>query len=110
MTSSIVNLTLLDVSAELENLLVFYPAQIQKNIVANPVLRQKLLAYVLKRMNNHYVAFCKESISVIPPHTLYCSTFEQLEIEELIQQGIYCLLKQQNISNYLNKCRKVNST
>ncbi|MFB8791706.1 MAG: hypothetical protein U7123_23400 [Potamolinea sp.] len=110
MTISIVNLTLLNVNAELENLLVFYPAQIQRNIFANPDLRQKLLTYVLKRINNHYVAFCQENISVIPPHTLYCSTFEQLEIEELIQQGIYCLLKQPSISNSLKRCRKVNST
>ncbi len=110
MTISIVNLTLLDVNAELENLLVFYPAQIQRKIIANPDLREKLLAYVLKRINNHYVARCKENIPIIPPHILYCSTLEQLEIEELIQQGIYYLLKQAKSSSSLKKYRKVNST
>lgn len=110
MTISIVNLSWLDVNAELENLLTFYPAQIQNNFGANPALRQKLIAYVLKRINNHYVTRCKENIPVIPPHILYCSTLEQLEIEELIQQGIYYLLKQPKNSSSLKKYQKLNST
>lgn len=110
MSLSIVNLTLLDVSAELENLSAFYPAQIQRIILGNPDLRKKLLAYVLQRINNHYVAKSRENQHLIPAHILYCSTLEQLEIEELINQGIYTLLKQQNSSNSRKICRKVNST
>lgn len=110
MSLSIVNLTLLNVSAEIENLSAFYPAQIQREILANPDLRQKLLTYVLHRMNNHYVAQSPDIKPRLPAHILYCSTLEQLEIEELIQQGIYYLIKQQNSSSYLKKKTQVNST
>lgn len=110
MSLSIVNLTLLDVSAEIENLSAFYPAQIQRKFLANPELRQKLLTYVLHRMNNHYIAQSQDNTPRLPAHILYCSTLEQLEIEELIQQGIYYLIKQQNVSNSLNKKKSLNST
>ena len=110
MSISIVNLTLLDVSAELENLSPYYPAQIQRQIRANPDLRQKLIYYVLQRIHNHYITQCQDNKPLLPAHVLYCSTLEQLEIEELIQQGIYYLIKQQNASNSLHKNQKFNST
>ncbi len=95
-TTTRVNLTLLKVAGEVESILATYPAQIYKRISSTPNFRDKLLNYVLDRIPNHSVDIDRETLSTISPQALYCSTLEQMEIEELIQQGVYELFRQEN--------------
>lgn len=91
-----INLTLLKVNGELDSILATYPAQIHKRISTDPDFRNKLLNYVLQKIPNHSIEIDRETLSAISSQALYCSTLEQLEIEELIQQGVYYLINQEN--------------
>ena len=104
MTSKIINVTLLELIVELESLLPAYPAQVHQRFSKDSDLREKLINYVLARVPNHYVARDKRSELTIPLKSFYCSILEQLEIEELIQEGVYYLLKEQTKLN--SPCQK----
>lgn len=110
MATTIINLTLLKVSREIEDLLSIYPALTHQKVLTDPDLRQKLLAYVLSRINNHYVAIDTESVSSLSSQSISCSTQEQLKIEELIQQGIYQLVNPENNRNFPCAPRNINYT
>lgn len=56
MSKSIVNLTIPWVVAEIEQVLETYPHHPYQQAFANPDLRQELIAYVLTRIHNVYVA------------------------------------------------------
>ncbi len=88
-----VNLTLVKVIREMENILAIYPAQTYKQVAGNPDLQQKLVAYILNRLPNKYITIDDEQLAENLSQNISCSTWEQLEIEELVQQGIYYLIK-----------------
>lgn len=110
MAITIVNLTLLKVSKKIDNLLSIYQANTQKIAWNYYDFRQKLLAYVLGKITNHYVAIEAENISSISSASLCCSTEEQLQIEELIQQGIYHLINLRNNPNLFCDSRMLDSS
>lgn len=102
MSMLIVNLTSLKVNGELENFLgTIYPDDAYQEILSNPELRQKLLDYILSRLPNRYAALNSDKIiSIYPTESLYCSTLEKLEIEELAQQGVSHLILSESSGNF----------
>jgi hypothetical protein len=103
MTRNIINITLLEVIVELESFLATYPAQLHQQFSNDSDLREKLINYVLTRVPNHYVVRDTRS-ELIYSKSFSCSTLEQIEIKELIQQGAYYLLKEQTKLN--SSCQK----
>lgn len=83
MANTVVNLTLTKVLGEFENILATYPAQIHLKISSDPELRTKLVKYVIRHITEPQVVLIdSKTPSSISPKFLYCSTLEQLEIEE----------------------------
>jgi hypothetical protein len=101
MATIMVNLTLIKVIREMENILSIYPVQTYKQVAENPDLQQKLVAYILNRLPNKYITIDEEQLTEKLSQNISCSTWEQLEIEELVQQGIYYLVNLGEQSEFL---------
>ncbi len=101
MATTMVNLTLIKVIREMENILSIYPVQTYKKIAENPDLQQKLVAYILNRLPNKYITIDDEQLTEKLSQNISISTWEQLEIEELVQQGIYYLVNLGEQSEFL---------
>jgi hypothetical protein len=97
----VINTTLIKVKEELENFLEIYTAnKLYQKTLTDPDLRQKLIAYILNRMPNRYLAVERENISLVSSQNLIFSTQEALEIEKLIHQGIYYLNQKSNFCDF----------
>jgi hypothetical protein len=107
MATTMVNLTLIKVLREMENILAIYPTQTYKKVAGNPDLQQKLVAYILNRLPNKYITVDDEQLAENLSQNIACSTWEQLEIEELVQQGIYYLVNLGEHSEFLPSSGKV---
>lgn len=95
MANKVINLTLTKVLGEFESILATYPAQVHRKISGNPELRTQLVNYVIQHITAPQVLVINSRVkSSISPHFLYCSTLEQLEIEEIMQQGLSYLIKE----------------
>jgi hypothetical protein len=93
MDITIINMTFLKVNGELEKLSThIYPTSTYQKILRNPQLRQKLLAFVLSRIPNHYVAFSTDKIISISPESLNGNHSQRQELKKLIQQGVVHLI------------------
>jgi hypothetical protein len=92
MSNTIVNLTISVVEAEAENVLRHYPAYPYQQAFSTPVLRQKLIAYVLSRLPSLYAAL-EEQEDLVAEH-LHCPPEQQQQIETLIHRGIQYLLSE----------------
>lgn len=98
MATKLVNLTLLKVIKEIKNVLDICPTQAHQELASDPNLQQQLIAYVLSRVPNRHVAIEEEYLSLISPHSICCSTLEQLEIENLVNEGVYYLVQSEKNS------------
>ena len=97
----VINTTLIKVKEELENFLEIYTAnKLYQKTLTDPDLRQKLIAYILNRMPNRYLAVERENISLSSSQNLIFSTQEALEIEKLIHQGISYLNQKSNFCDF----------
>ena len=105
----VVNVTLMKVKEELDNFLEIYPNKLYQKTLTDPDLRQKLIAYILNRMPNRYLALELENISLISSQNFIFSTQEALEIENLIHQGIYYLNHKSNSCNFSHNYPTFNS-
>lgn len=110
MANKLINLTLLKVNAEITRSLPTYPEDIHQKISQDSNFKNKLLAYVLTRIPNRYIATNEENIPAVLPKSVFYSLPEQIEIEELIQQGVYYLVnKQATAYNFSRHSRKSDS-
>ena len=100
MAMKLVNLTLLKLNEELESLLEKNFEWISQSQLQDSDFRQKLIAYVLNRIPNRYVAVDAENESSISSEFLIYSNQEALYMEKQICQGIYSLTKSD--LNYYN--------
>lgn len=105
----VINTTLIKVKEELENFLEIYPNKLYKKTLTDPDLRQKLIAYILNRMPNRYLAVERENISLNSSQNIIFSTQEALEIEKLIHQGISYLNQKSNVCDFYHNYPKFNS-
>lgn len=97
MAGTIVNLTLLKVNDEIENILENFANPTYQQALNDPDLRQKIIAYVLSRIPNRYLAMETEKVSLISSQVFTFSTQENLQIEQLIHQGIAYLCQRQSL-------------
>lgn len=110
MTNKLINLTFLKVNAEIEGILPAYPEDIYQKNFQDSNFKNKLLAYVLTRLPNRYIATNEENIPIFWSQPASWSILEQIEIEELIQQGVYYLVnKQETAYKFSRRSRKTNS-
>ncbi len=101
MSKTIVNLTLPLVIDEVESILDTYPYHPYQQAFAIPDLRQKLLAYILSRTYNHYAAV--ERGAELQTDPKFSHPLEhQLEIEDLIRQGIQHTLQEE--ADWVSHC------
>ncbi|MEG3882306.1 hypothetical protein QT972_33665 [Microcoleus sp. herbarium7] len=87
MQKNLVNITLAAVTEEIEIILESYPKYPYQEAFSPSGLRQNLIAYVLSRVPNRYVAIDSESV---PCQTVEfrCSSEQLVHIENLIHTGI----------------------
>ncbi len=110
MAMKLVNLTLLKVNEELESFLVSYPDIVDQKILKDPDFRPKIIAYVLSRIPNRYVAIESENeASFLSQFPIY-STQEQLDMEKRIYQGIYSLSKKERKQDFYHNYPKLSSS
>lgn len=111
MTNQLINLTFLKVNAEIEkNLSAYSSEEIHQKVSQDLNFKNKLLAYVLTRVPNRYIATNEENISTFWSQSTSWSILEQIEIEELIKQGVYYLVnKQQTAYKFSRHSRKADS-
>lgn len=106
MPKSIVNLTRLVVDAEIEQILELHYHHPYQTIFANLDLRQELVAYVLTRTRNVYIAVQQGEESRLNVETISYLTEAKLHIEEFIHQGIQHILQKYRsmVSHFLEGC------
>lgn len=89
-----VNLTLLKVSEELDIFIANHTAYIYKKAFKQPEFRQRLLAYILKRIPNRYASLQSASkLSSISSQPGNFTQPEKIMIQKLIYRGFYQLYK-----------------
>ena len=88
MHKNLVNITLVTVTEEVEIILESYPKYPYQEAFLPSGLRQDLIAYVLSRVPNKYIAI--DSGESVWNHTVQvrCSSDQLLHIENLIHTGI----------------------
>ena len=92
MQKNLVNITLAVVTEEVEIILESYPKYPYQEAFSPSGLRQDLIAYVLSRVPNKYIAI--DSGESVSHHRVQvrCSSEQLLHIEDLIHTGIRDLL------------------
>ena len=91
MATKIVNLTQQSVCRKIEAILEQNSARADFQTFANPDLQQKLIAYVLKRVNNCYIAV--ESEQEATSNKMINSELQCHQLDCLIRQGMDVLLR-----------------
>ncbi|HEY9651962.1 MAG TPA: hypothetical protein V6C95_14960 [Coleofasciculaceae cyanobacterium] len=87
-----VNLTLLKVNEELDIFLENHTAYIYKKAFKQPEFRQRLLAYILKRIPNHYASLESASkFASLSPKSFNFTHPEKIMVQKLIYRGFYQL-------------------
>jgi hypothetical protein len=98
MAKSIVNLTLLVVVMRLNHALKSPYSDPYLQLFSDFDLRQELIAYVLSRVRNLYIAVDKEESQIeIDSEIMLELTEMKSQIEESIQQGIHHILSKYKI-------------
>lgn len=94
MTETIINLTLPPVTTEIETVLETYPDRPYQQAFAIPHLREELIAYVMSRVSNSYVAGDDNQELSISSKSWPRSEEEKSSLKALIQEGIEHILQQ----------------
>jgi hypothetical protein len=101
MQKNLVNVTLAAVTEEIEIILESYPKYPYQEAFSPSGLRQNLIAYVLSRVPNKYIAIDSESVSCETVQ-FRCSSEQLVHIENLIHTGICDVLhSHENIDYHL---------
>ena len=98
MNNKTINLTLLNATKLLNEFIAKHPGKFYRKALSNAEFRQNLIDYILIRINNRYrsaeepikSAFSSENSKIIDK--------EKLQIEKLIYQGFYYLIRNENKS------------
>lgn len=96
MVKSLVNLTHQAVLAEIESVLETYSYYPHQQAFAIPDLRQELIAYVLSRIACAYNVIDSQQVKSLEYKSPHQCLEEQLQLENLIHQGIYFILQQKS--------------
>jgi hypothetical protein len=94
MVHGLVNLTLPVVIREIEDVLDDYPAYPYQTAFAMPELHQKLIAYILSHVPNHYVVEGVQELSSRPNRYHSAPLQERLQMEAIVRSGIFHVLRE----------------
>ncbi|MBD2435849.1 hypothetical protein [Nostoc sp. FACHB-110] len=106
MTRTLVNITIPVVIKKLENILETYPHHPYHEALANPDVRQTLIAYILSRIPNQYITLDEEAKPDLLCSDSLCRSLEstsRIDIESIIHKGIEKVVSEQveNIHRYI---------
>lgn len=94
MLRTVVNLTQQQLIGEIESALDTYPYHPYQQAFAIPDLRQELVSYVLNRIPCDYGITNEHKVPLLNYKFHRGCLEEQLQIQSLIQQGIYSILEE----------------
>jgi hypothetical protein len=98
MNNKTVNLTLLNATKLLNEFIVKHPGKFYRKALSNAEFRQNLIDYILIRVPNRYRAADESIKASFSSETLKIIDKEKLQIEKLIYQGFYYLIRNENKS------------
>lgn len=98
MNNKTINLTLLNATKLLNEFIVKHPGKFYRKALSNAEFRQNLIDYILIRVPNRYRAADESIKSSFSTETIKIIDKEKLQIEKLIYQGFYYLIRNENKS------------
>lgn len=97
MNNKNVNLTLLNATNQLNEFIAKHPGKFYRKALSNAEFRQNIIDYILIRLPNRYRS-SEESIKSSSSETIKIIDKEKLQIEKLIYQGFYYLIRNKDKS------------
>lgn len=94
MARTIVNLTTAFVQSEANQILAANSLESYQPLFATSPTRDRLISYVMSRLPGLYAVVDEEDSVSIQCDSFYCSTELQIQIQQLIQQGIQHILNE----------------
>ena len=98
MNNKTVNLTLLNATKLLNEFIAKHPGKFYRKTLSNAEFRQNLIDYILIRIPNRYRSSEESIKSSFSTETIKIIDKEKLQIEKLIYQGFYYLIRNENKS------------
>ncbi|MEO8892967.1 MAG: hypothetical protein ABI417_15875 [Coleofasciculaceae cyanobacterium] len=98
MNNKTVNLTLLNATKLLHEFIAKHPGKFYRKALSNADFRQNLIDYILIRIPNRYRTVDDSIRSSFSTATIKIIDKEKLQIEKLIYQGFYYLIRNENKS------------
>lgn len=98
MNNKTVNLTLLNATKLLNEFIAKHPGKFYRKALSNAEFRQNLIDYILIRVPNRYRSSDEPIKSSFSSETIKIVDKERLQIEKLIYQGFYYLIRNKDKS------------
>lgn len=98
MNNKIVNLTLLNATKLLNEFIAKHPGKFYRKALSNTEFRQNLIDYILIRIPNRYRSSEESIKSSFYSEMIKIVDKEKLQIEKLIYQGFYYLIRNKDKS------------
>jgi hypothetical protein len=98
MNNKTVNLTLSNATKQLNEFIAKHPGKFYRKTLSNAGFRQNLIDYILIRLPNRYRSPEESIKSSFSSETIKIIDKEKLQIEKLIYQGFYYLIRNEDKS------------
>jgi hypothetical protein len=98
MSNKTVNLTLLNTTKQLNEFIAKHPGKFYRKALSNHGFRQNLIDYILLRVPNRYRSTEESYKPTVSTETIKIADKEKLQIEKLIYQGFYYLIRNEDKS------------
>ncbi|QYO62251.1 hypothetical protein [Leptolyngbya sp. 7M] len=99
MTKTIMNLTLPAILEEIDHVLEEEPYRDYQPLLRSMEMRQELIAYTLSRVHSRYRVIEGHERLTAAVRSLSLTSEERLNIEKVVRQGVYDLLKAVHLQN-----------
>lgn len=103
MSNKTVNLTLLNTIKQLNEFIAKHPGKFYRKALTNQEFRQNLIDYIVLRIPNRYRSTEETHKSQVSAETIKIVDKEKLQIEKLIYQGFYYLIRNEDKSINIQK-------
>ncbi len=110
MNNKNVNLTLLNSTKQLNEFIAKHPGKFYRKALSNAEFRQNLIDYILIRLPNRYRSSEESIKSSSSSETIKIIDKEKLQIEKLIYQGFYYLIRNKDKSILEPKTTSIDET
>lgn len=96
MSNKTVNLTLLNATKQLNEFIAKHPGKFYRKALSNQEFRQNLIDYILLRIPNRYRSPEESYKPIVSAETIKIVDKEKMQIEKLIYQGFYYLIRNED--------------